>query len=132
MAGGVGHMGGLTNPRPWRGRCRAGFSNTFTKKTDPACQQQKLINILVHIFAGCQCSVLDYGMMPRDPFTRQNFITLFGTQYVYKWLITQAMAYWVTTNIVKNDHLIMARAFLVSWWKTANCCLSKQYFVNVL
>ena len=28
MAGGVGHMGGLTNPRPWRGRCRAGFSNT--------------------------------------------------------------------------------------------------------
>ena len=28
MAGGVGHTGGLTNPRPWRGRCRAGFSNT--------------------------------------------------------------------------------------------------------
>ena len=21
-------MGGLTNPRPWRGRCRAGYSNT--------------------------------------------------------------------------------------------------------
>ena len=44
MAGGVGHMGGLTNPRPWRGRCRAGCSNTggpplprkrapFTKKS---------------------------------------------------------------------------------------------------
>ena len=28
MAGGVGHTGGLTNPRPWRRRCRAGFSNT--------------------------------------------------------------------------------------------------------
>ena len=28
MAGGVGHTGGLTNPCPWRGRCRAGFSNT--------------------------------------------------------------------------------------------------------
>ena len=28
MAGGVGHMGGLTNLRPWRGRCRAGYSNT--------------------------------------------------------------------------------------------------------
>ena len=28
MAGVVGHTGGLTNPRPWRGRCRAGFSNT--------------------------------------------------------------------------------------------------------
>ena len=28
MAGGVGHTGGLTNPRPWRGRCQAGFSNT--------------------------------------------------------------------------------------------------------
>ena len=27
MAGGVGHMGGLTNPRSWRGRCRAGCSN---------------------------------------------------------------------------------------------------------
>ena len=28
MAGVVGHTGGLTNPRPWRGRCRAGYSNT--------------------------------------------------------------------------------------------------------
>ena len=44
MAGGVGHTGGLTNPRPWRGRFQAGYSNTsgpslaskegaFTKKT---------------------------------------------------------------------------------------------------
>ena len=24
----VEHTGGLTNPRPWRGRCRAGYSNT--------------------------------------------------------------------------------------------------------
>ena len=28
MVDGVGHTGGLTNPRPWRGRCRAGYSNT--------------------------------------------------------------------------------------------------------
>ena len=28
MEGVVGHTGGLTNPRPWRGRCRAGYSNT--------------------------------------------------------------------------------------------------------
>ena len=28
MVGGVGHTGGLTNPRPGRGRCRAGYSNT--------------------------------------------------------------------------------------------------------
>ena len=28
MVGGVGHTGGLTNPRPWRGSCRAGYSNT--------------------------------------------------------------------------------------------------------
>ena len=28
MAGGVGHTGGLTNPCPWRGRCRPGYSNT--------------------------------------------------------------------------------------------------------
>ena len=26
MEGGVGHTGGLTNPGPWRGRCRAGYS----------------------------------------------------------------------------------------------------------
>ena len=26
--GDMGHMGGLTNPRPWRGRRQAGFSNT--------------------------------------------------------------------------------------------------------
>ena len=42
--GGEGHTGGVTNPRPWRGRCRSGSSNTggpplpqrrapFTKKT---------------------------------------------------------------------------------------------------
>ena len=24
----MGHTGGLTNPRPWWGRCRAGFANT--------------------------------------------------------------------------------------------------------
>ena len=28
MAGLVGHTGGLTNPRPWRGRCRAGYFST--------------------------------------------------------------------------------------------------------
>ena len=28
MEGDVGHTGGLTNPRPWCGRCRAGYSNT--------------------------------------------------------------------------------------------------------
>ena len=28
MEGDIGHTGGLTNPRPWHGRCRAGYSNT--------------------------------------------------------------------------------------------------------
>ena len=28
MVGGVEHMGGLINPRPWCERCRAGSSNT--------------------------------------------------------------------------------------------------------
>ena len=28
MVDDVGHTGGLTNPRPWRGRCRADYSNT--------------------------------------------------------------------------------------------------------
>ena len=28
MAGGMGHTGGLTIPRPWHGRCRAGSFNT--------------------------------------------------------------------------------------------------------
>ena len=27
MASGVRHTGGLTNPRSWCGRCRAGYSN---------------------------------------------------------------------------------------------------------
>ena len=29
-----------------------------------------------------------------------KFYRLFGAQYVYKWLITQAVALWATTNIV--------------------------------
>ena len=28
MVGDVGHAGVLTNPRPWHGRCQAGYSNT--------------------------------------------------------------------------------------------------------
>ena len=28
MVGDMGHKGGLINPRPGRGKCRAGFSNT--------------------------------------------------------------------------------------------------------
>ena len=28
IVGDAGHKGGLTNPCPWRGQCRAGFSNT--------------------------------------------------------------------------------------------------------
>ena len=30
--------------------------------------------------------------------TSQNFTALFGAQYINKWLITQAMANWVTTH----------------------------------
>ena len=43
--------------------------------------------------------------------SRQNWIALFWCtvplKYVYKWLITQAMANWVTINIVLNDCLIV-------------------------
>ena len=32
--------------------------------------------------------------------SRQNFITLFGAQHLYKWLIAMAMANWVTSSII--------------------------------
>ena len=42
----MGHMGGLINPRPWRGQYRAGFSNTGgspkPQKREPG--QKKLDN----------------------------------------------------------------------------------------
>ena len=50
MAGGVGHTGGLTNPRPGRGRCRAGYSNTggppLPRKRAPL-QKKKSINLYI-------------------------------------------------------------------------------------
>ena len=50
MVGGVGHTGGLTNPHLWRGRCRAGFSNTggppLPRKRAP-CQKKLHIHICV-------------------------------------------------------------------------------------
>ena len=70
MTGGVGHTGGLTSPRPWRGRCRAGYSNTggpplprkraplqknpqlktiYTKKEEPKMKSNQIkIHIYIH------------------------------------------------------------------------------------
>ena len=53
MVGGVGHAGGLTNPRIWRGRCGAGYSNTggpslprkrapSQKSRDPKCFERSI------------------------------------------------------------------------------------------
>ena len=48
-----------------------------------------------------------------------------GLQYIYKWLITQAMDNWVITNIVKNDSLIVGRVFTLVGGVTVNYSLSK-------
>ena len=53
-------------------------------------------------------------------------------QYVYKWLITQAMANWVTIDIVQNERLIAENILSFVSVETVNCSLSKQYFGNVL
>ena len=54
MAGGVGHTGGLTNPRPWRGRCRAGYSNTggppLPRKRAPLQKKKKKKKTLLFYF----------------------------------------------------------------------------------
>ena len=61
MAAGVGHTGGLTNPRPWRGRCRAGYFNTggppLPRKRAPL--QKKPLNDIAtfggYFFLYCIC-----------------------------------------------------------------------------
>ena len=47
-------------------------------------------------------------------------------QYVYEWFITQ-----VTTNIAKNDHLIVESILRFVVGEEVNCSRSKQYFGNV-
>ena len=57
--------------------------------------------------------------------TRQNFIALFDAQYLYKLLITQDMANWVTTNIVWNKCRIMESILSFVGDEAVNCSLSK-------
>ena len=58
MAGGVGHTGGLTNPRPWRGRCRAGYYNTggppLPRKRAPLQKKKKKIIFVAQVLSGKQ------------------------------------------------------------------------------
>ena len=69
-------------------------------------------------------------------YTRQNFIAPFWStvhlQYVYKWLITQAMSNWVTTNVVCHIRLFVESILNFVGGETVNCSLSKWYFGNVL
>ena len=53
-------------------------------------------------------------------------------QYVYKCLITQAIANWVTYNIVQNDYLFVESILSFVIGETINCSLSKSYFGNVM
>ena len=46
-------------------------------------------------------------------------------QYVNKWLITQAVANWVTTDIVQNDCLIKENTLGFIGGEAANCSRSK-------
>ena len=64
MEGDMGHKGGLINPRPWRGRCQAGYSNTggptLTQKRAPCkkivlrCQVDSIC-FTSYIFGNMQC-----------------------------------------------------------------------------
>ena len=64
-----------------------------------------------------------------------KFIALFGAQYLYstsKWLINQAMANWVTTNIVLKYPPAVESIFSFVGDETVNYNLSKCDFGNVL
>ena len=50
----------------------------------------------------------------------------------YKLLITQAIANWVTSNMLYNEHLFVESILSFVGSATVNCCLSKSYFENVL
>ena len=83
MAGGVGHMGGLTNPRPWRGRCRAGFSNTggppLPRKRAP-CQKNAYEFDNVHTKSQYRMLIVEQKMPKYSIKIRNNFpVTLFST-----------------------------------------------------
>ena len=65
MVGDMGHMGGLINPRPWRGQYRAGFSNNGgspkPRKRAP-CQKNYILH---HIFTS-------FSFFVRRPLSRQG------------------------------------------------------------
>ena len=74
MAGGVGHTGGLTNPRPWRGRCRAGYSYTggppLPQKRAP--YQKKVAVWKMSIIAWLQTFACKYGNNSADNNNNKN------------------------------------------------------------
>ena len=67
-----GHTGGLINPRPWRGRCQAGCSNTggppLPRKKEP-CQKSEFKNIkyIMKIWNVFSCLVLLQGCLLSGP-----------------------------------------------------------------
>ena len=70
MVGDMGHTGGLINPCPGRGQCRAGFSNTGgppqPRKRAPYNKKKDLLSVL---FCPCASSldVLSANSLPSVP-----------------------------------------------------------------
>ena len=69
MAGGVGHTGGLTNPRPWRGKCRAGYSNTggppLPRKRVPLKKTHTHTKKSGSSFVHTECPIYEYLFKPK-------------------------------------------------------------------
>ena len=81
MADGVGHTGGLTNPRPWRRRCRAGYSNTggppLPRKREPL---KKVLKIL-RAYQKCFKNIPFLGLTRTRYFIGHIFMKLTCTMY---------------------------------------------------
>ena len=69
MEGDMGHIGGLINPRPWRGRCRAGYSNTgeppLPRKRAP-CQKRHILQVLRNLTQNTWYNITDSKCLKFD------------------------------------------------------------------
>ena len=61
----MGHTGGLINPRPWRERCRAGYSNTGGPPLPPPRGEKPKTTLIIFFFRKMQpnCTVRDLALM---------------------------------------------------------------------
>ena len=101
MAGGVGHTGGLTNPRPWCGRCRAGYSNTggppLPRKRAPL--QKKIV-----VSAFCICFVSPSKLVLFITESRSYIVILQRSSAVLCMTICRSWAQYFKCDFVGSVH----------------------------